>query len=101
MLVPTSCANIYYRFCFTTTTCTLEARCGNISYICVYIYIGRVEKLSETNEIICRIIEIFIKAVKNVHSSSAGKHPISNAVELDHEIFLASKCGKIYPAMSY
>ena len=67
----------------------------------IYIYIGRVEKLSETNEIICRIIEIFIKAVKNVHSSSAGKHPISNAVELDHEIFLASKCGKIYPAMSY
>ena len=98
MLVPTSCANIYYRFCFTTETCTLEARCGNILYI--YIYIGRVEKLSETNEIICCIIEIFIKAVKNVHSSSAGKHPVSNAVELDHEIFLASKCGKIYPAMS-
>ena len=97
MLVPTSCANIYYRFCFTTTTCTLEARCGNI----LYIYVGRVEKLSETNEIICCIIEIFIKAVKNVHSSSAGKHPVSNAVELDHEIFLASKCGKIYPAMSY
>ena len=98
MLVPTSCANIYYRFCFTSTTCTLEARCGNIYDI--YTYIGRVEKLSETNEIICCIIEIFIKAVKNVHSSSAGKHPISNAVELDHEIFLASKCGKIYPAMS-
>lgn len=95
MLVPTSCANIYYRFCFTSTTCTLEARCGNIYDI------GRVEKLSETNEIICCIIEIFIKAVKNVHSSSAGKHPVSNAVELDHEIFLASKCGKIYPAMSY
>ena len=94
MLVPTSCANIYYRFCFTSTTCTLEARCGNIYDI------GRVEKLSETNEIICCIIEIFIKAVKNVHSSSAGKHPVSNAVELDHEIFLASKCGKIYPAMS-
>ena len=56
--------------------------------------------MSETNEIICCIIEIFIKAVKNVHSSSAGKHPISNAVELDHEIFLASKCGKIYAAMS-
>ena len=99
MLVPTSCANIYYRFCFTSTTCTLEARCGNIYDI--YMYAGRVEKLSETNEIICCIIEIFIKAVKNVHSSSAGKHPISNAVELDHEIFLASKCGKIYPAMSY
>ena len=45
MLVPTSCANIYYRFCFTATTCTLDGRCG---YIYEYIHVLRSKKLRNT-----------------------------------------------------
>ena len=43
MLVPTSCANIYYRFCFTATTYTLDGRCG-YSYIYIHITEEKIEQ---------------------------------------------------------